>query len=172
MDKIVIAQESVAKFVNDIRPGAYTSMTDVREPALRATCIRRNVLCSQIDFNTLDTVDLKPIGIYGSISAIVDFLLKAKCVDNEMYCEPLLPKIRTYVSFSARLLLTPRRPEGDAQQPILRSGLYLLNASHDQPGLVYIIFWPEDTTWDDSASSMVSRNRATFIRHVSSSPLN
>jgi hypothetical protein len=62
--------------------------------------------------------------------------------------------------------LTPRRPEGDAQQPILRPGLYFLNACHVQPGLAYIIFWPEDTTWDDSASSLVSRNRATFIRHV------
>ena len=97
----------------------------------------------------------------------MDFLLKAKCVEDETYCEPLLPKPRTYVSFSAKLLLAPRRPEGDAQQPILRSGLYLLNANHVQPGLVYIIFWPEDSTWDDSASSVVSRNRATFIRHVS-----
>ena len=168
MDKIVIAQESVAKLVNDIRPGAYTSMTNVREPAFRTTCIRCNVLYSQIDFNMLDTLDLKPIGIYGSISAIVDFLLKADCVDNKMYREPLLPNFRTYVSFSAKLLLAPRRPEGDAQQPVLRSGLYLLDSSHLQPGLAYIIFWPEDTTWDDSASSMVSRNRATFIRHVSS----
>jgi hypothetical protein len=115
----------------------------------------------------LDTCDFKPIGVYGSISAIVDFLLKAGCVDDEMYCDSLLPKLCTYVSFSANLLLAPRRPEGDAQQPMLRSGLYLLNSSHVQPGLVYIIFWPEDTTWDDTASSVVSRNRATFIRHVS-----
>ena len=115
---------------------------------------------------------MKPIGVYGSISAIVDFLLKAKCVDDEMYCESLLPNLRTYVSFSAKLLLAPRRPEGDAQQPILRSGLYLLNAVKIQSGLVYIIFWPEDTTWDDSASSVVSRNRATFIRHVPNGLLN
>ena len=120
----------------------------------------------------MDTFDLKPIGVYGSISAIVDFLLNARCVNNEMYCGPLLPNLRAYVSFSAQLLLAPRRPEGDAQQPILRSGLYLLNASKVQHGLVYIIFWPEDTTWDDSASSVVSRNRATFIRHVPNGLLN
>ena len=30
VDKIIISQESVAKLVNDIRPGAYTSMTKVR----------------------------------------------------------------------------------------------------------------------------------------------
>jgi len=29
VDKVIIAQESVAKFVNDICPGAYTSMTKV-----------------------------------------------------------------------------------------------------------------------------------------------
>ena len=74
--------------------------------------------------------------------------------------------LRAHVSISAELLLAPRRPEGDAQQPILRSGLYFLNACHVQPGLAYIIFWPEDTTWDDNASSVVGRNRATFIRHV------
>jgi len=92
VDKIIIAQESVAKLVNDIRPGAYTSMTKVRDPTLRATFTKRNMSCSQIDFKTLDTCDLKPIGVYGSISAIVDFLLKAKCVEDEMYCESLVPK--------------------------------------------------------------------------------
>jgi len=93
-------------------------------------------------------------------------LLNAKCIDHETYCGFPLLKLRTHVSFSAKLLLVPRRPEGDAQQPILRSGLYFLNARHVQPGLAYIFFWPEDTTWDDSASSVVSRNRATFIRQV------
>ena len=30
----------------------------------------------------------------------------------------------------------------------------------------YVIYWPEDTTWDDSAASSVSRNRVTFMRSV------
>jgi hypothetical protein len=28
----------------------------------------------------------------------------------------------------------------------------------------YVIYWPEDSTWDDSAASSVSRNRVTFMR--------
>jgi hypothetical protein len=30
VDKIIISQESVATFINEIRPGAYASMTKVR----------------------------------------------------------------------------------------------------------------------------------------------
>jgi hypothetical protein len=30
----------------------------------------------------------------------------------------------------------------------------------------YVIYWPEDSTWDDSATSSVSRNRVTFIRRA------
>ncbi len=47
-------------------------------------------------------------------------------------------------------------------QRILRSGLYLLrDAAQD---LVYAIYWPEDSTWDDDAVSSVQRNRVTFMR--------
>lgn len=41
-------------------------------------------------------------------------------------------------------------------------GLYLLrDVARD---LVYVIFWPQDTTWDDDAVSSVARNRVTFMR--------
>lgn len=30
----------------------------------------------------------------------------------------------------------------------------------------YVIFWPQDTTWDDDAISSVARNRVTFMRLV------
>jgi len=53
-----------------------------------------------------------------------------------------------------------------AQQPLLRPGLYLLRVSNLQPGLVYIIFWPEEATWDDNAPGVVSRNRTTFMRYM------
>ena len=69
-------------------------------------------------------------------------------------------------SSSSALLLVPTRPVGAAQQPILRPGLYLLQASNLQPNLAYIIFWPEETTWDDNAPGVVSRNRTTFMRYV------
>jgi len=71
----------------------------------------------------------------------------------------------TQSSSSASLLSLPR-PMGAVQQPILRPGLYLLRLSNLQPNLIYIIFWPEESTWDDNASGVVSRNRTTFMRCV------
>lgn len=58
-------------------------------------------------------------------------------------------------------------PEGSTSP--LRSGLYLaLHRDHQSQGSsksAYIIYWPEDTTWDDQgASSSVRRNRVTFMR--------
>jgi hypothetical protein len=48
------------------------------------------------------------------------------------------------------------------------SGLYVLVAG--QADLTqerhYVIYWPEDSTWDDSATSSVFRNRVTFMRWV------
>jgi hypothetical protein len=48
----------------------------------------------------------------------------------------------------------------------LRSGLYLLRSFGLEPGKeqIFVIYWPEDTTWDDNASSSISRNRETFMR--------
>jgi hypothetical protein len=65
VDKVIIAQESLGKFINDIRPGAYTSMTNV-------------------NFGTLDAVHLKPLGIYGSHMEIVRFLMRLNFVNEEV----------------------------------------------------------------------------------------
>ena len=48
----------------------------------------------------------------------------------------------------------------------LRSGLYFVrmampDSKHEQ---LFVIYWPEDTTWDDDAVSAVRKNRVTFIR--------
>ena len=43
VDKIIISQESVERLVNDICPGAYTSMTKVGEAMSRSTHITSNV---------------------------------------------------------------------------------------------------------------------------------
>ena len=40
---------------------------------------------SQIDFNALDKFILKPIGVYGSIAAIIDFLSNAQCIDEDTH---------------------------------------------------------------------------------------
>ena len=48
----------------------------------------------------------------------------------------------------------------------LRSGLYvvrsLLSAAEEQ---AYVLYWPEDTTWDDQAISTVQGNRVMFMRY-------
>jgi hypothetical protein len=50
--------------------------------------------------------------------------------------------------------------------PILRSGLYIVrsfvSAAEEQ---AYVLYWPEDTTWNDRAVSTVQRNRVIFMRY-------
>lgn len=106
---------------------------------------------------------IKPIGVYGSKTEIVRFLRCLNIVSEDMYVISIFsPRIsldnRTP---SARLLLAPVEHE-----PTLSSGLYVVtsgkvDATH---GHHYIIYWPEESTWDDSAASSVSRNRVTFMR--------
>ena len=51
-------------------------------------------------------------------------------------------------------------------EPILRSGLYVVRSfvstTKEQ---AYVLYWPEDTTWNDQAFSTVQRNRVTFMRY-------
>jgi hypothetical protein len=72
------------------------------------------------------------------------------------------------LKFSEKLLLASQDESPDVSQPILRPGLYVLPIT--QPGIserwIYVIFWPEETTWDDAAISTVKRNRVTFIRYA------
>ncbi len=67
---------------------------------------------------------------------------------------------------SARLLLVPTEP--GSSKPTLSSGLYILAAGQVDSSQErhYVIYWPEDTTWNDSAAGSVSRNRVTFMRWV------
>ena len=64
MDKIIIEQDALGHFINDLRPNAYTSIT-------------------KVDFAALDQVDVKPIGIYGSKTAIVEYLKDKEAVDEQ-----------------------------------------------------------------------------------------
>ena len=66
-----------------------------------------------------------------------------------------------------RKLLTPQ--DGDTArgtEPTFRSGLYVVRSfvstAEEQ---AYVLYWPEDTTWDDHAISTVQRNRVTFMRY-------
>jgi len=64
VDKIIIAQDSLGRFINKIQPGAYKSLT-------------------KVDFKALDTHFLQPIGVYGSQQSIVSFFLDFGIVDDE-----------------------------------------------------------------------------------------
>ncbi|KAI9443965.1 hypothetical protein H4582DRAFT_1049491 [Lactarius indigo] len=131
VDKVIIAQDSLRRFINAISPGAYATIT-------------------KVDFKILDRLAIKPLGIYGCKDEIVRLLLSIGAVDEKL----------------ARLLLVPS-DVGDSQRS-LSSGLYIVTAS--AAGLAderhYVIYWPEDSTWDDSATSSVCRNRVTFMRYL------
>jgi len=65
-------------------------------------------------------------------------------------------------------LLTPQ--DGDAArgtEPTLRSGLYVVRSFvSTAEERAYVLYWPEDTTWDDQAiSTGVQRNRVMFMRY-------
>ncbi|KAN0136209.1 hypothetical protein V8E53_006069 [Lactarius tabidus] len=130
VDKVIIARESLERFVNARCPGAYASIT-------------------KVDFKTLDQLVIKPLGIYGSKREIVRLLQTIGAVGDEI----------------GRLLLEPT--EIGSNKPALTSGLYVVTAS---PVCVderhYVIYWPEDSTWNDSAASSVRRNRITFMRYL------
>jgi hypothetical protein len=71
--------------------------------------------------------------------------------------------------YRGRKLLVPQRVYMSmGADPILRSGLYIIRtstvATEEQ---TYVVFWPEDTSWDDNAVSKVQRNRVTFMRYGS-----
>ncbi|KAH9059728.1 hypothetical protein EDB87DRAFT_1831890 [Lactarius vividus] len=131
VDKVIIAQDSLRRFINTISPGAYATIT-------------------KVDFKILDRLAIKPLGIYGCKDEIVRLLLSIGAVDEKL----------------ARLLLAPSDVGGS--QRTLSSGLYIVTASAAGPADEhhYVIYWPQDSTWDDSATSSVCRNRVTFMRYL------
>ena len=149
VDKVIIAQDPLKRFINAICPGSYASVT-------------------KVDFKTLDNFMIKPLGVYGSKVEIVRFLRSLGAVNEDM-CVNILFFYQGVVDDqapSARLLLSPTEL-GDSR-PALSSGLYVLAAEQVDPTQErhYVIYWPEDSTWDDSAASSVCRNRVTFMRWV------
>ena len=142
-DKVIIAQDSLQRFINAISPGAYTSLT-------------------KIDFRILDQLSIKPLGIYGCKDEIVRLLQSIGAVDEKMYVVLFPPILYLKSLLRAHLLLAPCEVNG----PQLSSGLYIVKATKANLSdeRHYIIYWPEDSTWDDSAVSFVRHNRVTFMR--------
>ncbi|KAG8938850.1 hypothetical protein FRC04_007415 [Tulasnella sp. 424] len=136
VDKIIISQESLGRFINSVLPGAYTNVT-------------------KIDFARLDReASLHLVGIYGSKTEIVRFLRSLGSVDDEVSA---LLLVEDNVSLNTRLSL--------------RSGIYILSPtppddSSSVPPIRYVIYWPEENTWDDNAIGAVRKNRVTFMRYL------
>ena len=80
MEKVIIDQGSLKRFINTISPGAYISLT-------------------KIDFRVLDSLSIKPVGIYGSRERIVDLLLEVGTIE---------PHLSVVFSASARYGLIAR----------------------------------------------------------------
>ncbi|KAI0250874.1 hypothetical protein BJV78DRAFT_526274 [Lactifluus subvellereus] len=131
VDKVIIAQDSLKRFINATAPGTYASIT-------------------KVDFKALDRLMIKPLGVYGSKDEIVRLLRSINAVTEDV----------------AQLLLAPTEVGGF--RPVLSSGLYIVavGPADSTEERHYVIYWPEDATWDDSATSSVSRNRVTFMRYL------
>ena len=65
VEKVIIDQESLKRFINEVSPGAYVSLT-------------------KINFRTLDNTSIKPVGIYGSKAKIVDLLLEIEAIESSL----------------------------------------------------------------------------------------
>jgi hypothetical protein len=72
----------------------------------------------------------------------------------------------------ARKLLTPQNGfNSRGAEPILRSGLYVVRSFvSTAEERAYVLYWPEDTTWNDQAVPSVQCNRlgVMFMRYDSS----
>jgi hypothetical protein len=66
VDKVIIAQDSIQRFINSVSPGAYASIT-------------------KVDFNALDQFMIKPLGVYGSKDEIVRLLQCMGAIDDNAY---------------------------------------------------------------------------------------
>jgi len=147
VEKVIIDQESLKRFVNDVSPGAYVSLT-------------------RIDFRALDNSSIKPVGVYGSRERIVELFLEVGSIEPYLFVVPaasyMVPACRLQPR-SANALVSSR---DNSVAPHLRSGIYFVQPpshSHDDPR-VFVVYWPEETTWNDDAVSSVKRNRVTFMR--------
>jgi hypothetical protein len=72
----------------------------------------------------------------------------------------------TSTIISADALRTSQDSPAAPETPRLRSGLYLLRCldSAGESGKLYVLYWPQSSTWNDNAESSVRRNRVTFMR--------
>ncbi|KAI5998937.1 hypothetical protein F5J12DRAFT_724706, partial [Pisolithus orientalis] len=114
-------------------------------------CPGAYVSITKVDFKALDQYIVKPVGVYGSKEEIVRFLSELRVVD---------------ASLAAQLLADPST--AGPTQPTLRSGLYFLRPTeqYGQTEQIFVVYWPQENTWDDCAPSQVRQNRVIFMRYL------
>ncbi|KAG1809694.1 uncharacterized protein BJ212DRAFT_1484392 [Suillus subaureus] len=145
----------VLDLINEQGSGGLVDKVIIAQDSLRAfinsVCPGTYVSMTKVNFSALDRFIVKPVGVYGSKSEIVRLLSSLGVVDEEI----------------AKQLIT-NQSDSHVSMPSLRSGLYIVRAvceaTPDQQ--LFLIYWPEDSTWDDSAPSSVRRNRVTFMRYL------
>ncbi|KIK75394.1 hypothetical protein PAXRUDRAFT_19040 [Paxillus rubicundulus Ve08.2h10] len=106
---------------------------------------------TKINFKALDNYVIKPVGIYGSKGEIVRFLSELGVIDD---------------TIATQLHVDTDTPS--PTKPTLRSGLYIIRTTEQKGNTkqIFLLYWPEPGTWDDSAASSVRRNRVTFMRYL------
>ncbi|KAI5994326.1 hypothetical protein EDD15DRAFT_2432753 [Pisolithus albus] len=121
------------------------------EAFINTVCPGAYASLTKVNFSALDQYIVKPVGVYGSKEEILRFLSELRVVDDAL---------------AAQLLADPGT--AGPTKPTLRSGLYLLRPTerHGQTEQIFVIYWPQENTWDDSAPSQVRRNRVTFMRYL------
>ncbi|KAF8548560.1 hypothetical protein OG21DRAFT_1422884 [Imleria badia] len=121
------------------------------EAFINGVCPNAYASMTKVNFKALDNYVIKPVGVYGSKQEIVRFLLELAAIDD-IIAKQLLVDSDTHVG--TRLAL--------------RSGLYIFATPEQTGGVhqIFVLYWPEQTTWDDSATSSVRQNRITFMRYL------
>ncbi|KAF8452913.1 hypothetical protein L210DRAFT_3617960 [Boletus edulis BED1] len=121
------------------------------EAFINSVCPGAYASMTKVNFKALDHYVIKPVGVYGSKEEIVRFLLQLGVIDE---------------TTAPQLLIDPEIHV--RTQPILRSGLYIVTTSERTGDAhhIFVLYWPEQTTWDDSAANSVRRNRITFMRYL------
>ncbi|KAG9042498.1 hypothetical protein FS837_010773 [Tulasnella sp. UAMH 9824] len=137
IEKIIIDHDSMGAAMNTLRDGTYKTI-------------------SKINFAALDGVSINPVGLYGSKSALTQTLVTLEAVD-----ESIAEHLRQPINRNGQL------------SPYLRSGIYVFlppvstsDAQKPSSVVIYIIYWPEDETWNDDAPPTAQKNRVTFMRYL------
>lgn len=147
--------------IQSIQVPTSTRLRYSRTAVARRICILTRF--NKVDFQQLDTLSIKPVGIYGSLGKLVELLATLGCIDNTMYvskitylfCQSLIVYCRSHT-------ILDHSVKGDPST--FRTGLYIVDARNVEDDLFYVIYWPEKTTWETNVSPSVSRNRVTFLR--------